>query len=273
MNTNNILDCNEEKINKIQVSDPEDEEEEFEFEEKVRLETSYIEIYKMIDESVKSIININDESKDEKEMDGRIISAIKEKDYIKLVVKEMKKYKNRIKIEIPEDRYWYDIKINDIPINIKITSGGTDNVFNKTAIIYTLTNKEIRTNMNFNEFYENIKNIKLINKRDRIKEYHYLVFFKNSNKYLFKSILDIQKYKENPSNILQINWNNELKEKNYKVEDDKVKDKVIELIETIQNSKIKEYNNSKKFIEADIKLTLFEHTPGLEQSSEDEKNN
>ena len=216
---------------------------------------TYDELYNVIFEAANQIKPKKNDEKKETQTNGRIESALKEKDYIKLLEENIKKINNTIKIEVPKDRFWYDIKINDIPINIKITAGGTDNAFNKIAVIYTLTGKIPKKNMNFNEFYKylDVKSIKENSqKRNKFTEYHYLVFSKKEETILFKSILDIHTFKDNPCNILQINWKNEFEHITYFTEDEKAKEKIKELLKVIQLSKIKEYNSAVKFINANF---------------------
>lgn len=183
--------------------------------------------------------------------DGRIISAIKETEYLDILEKTLNKNYPDFKIIRPANRYWYDIKINDIPINLKITSGGTDNAFNKSAIIFTLTGKEIdKHNMNYNEWYDLIQHSnKKINRENRT-EYHYLVVDKDTGNILLKSILDIHTYKSNPSNDLQINWKNEFDNITYQCTD--FKDKIKSLLLTIQTSVKKMIDNMSLFAYANL---------------------
>ena len=193
----------------------------------------------IINESKK--INMSYESPSK--CDGRLISAIKEKDFLdKLSEKLIKRDKN-VEIERPRDRYWYDIKINGIPINLKITNGGTDNAFNKMAIMYTITGKEhTKKSIDYNKWYSLIMDENKKKNRDHSSEYHYLVVMKSTHKILLKSILDIHTYKSNPSNVLQINWTNEFKNINYIIGNEGYNAKIINLLQTIQKSLI-QYNN------------------------------
>jgi hypothetical protein len=183
--------------------------------------------------------------------DGRISSAIAEKPYLSELKKRLVE-KYVFSVEIPNDRHWYDIKINDIPINLKITAGNTsDNALNKVAVIYTLTGIEVKNkNMNFDCFYKHLKNSKIKEERDRKTEYHYLVINKTNGNILLKSILDIHTYKSNPSNILQINWNNEFKFIDYHCES--FNDKATELLLVIQKSVREAISSMETFAEAEI---------------------
>jgi hypothetical protein len=192
--------------------------------------------------------NINFSVKDAEE-DGRLDSAVKEKAYLKVFIKSLP---DGFKVEIPKARYWYDITINGIPINLKLTTGKTDNAFNKQAVEATmLCGGKHRTtqNSNYNTFYSNLKQCSK-NGRNLLTEYHYLVINKNTGEILFKPLLDIHTYKTNPSNIMQINWTNEFKEVSYKCPDHKAK--IRELLKVIQTSLREWYERSKDFINADI---------------------
>jgi len=186
--------------------------------------------------------------------DGRIISAVKENEYLDSLCKKLLQKYPYYNIEIPKERFWYDIRINTIPINLKLTTGKTDNAFNKRAITSTISCLEpcINQNTNFNKFYQDMKKNSSKNERQYIKEYHYLVINKNTGQALLKSILDIHTYKKNSSNILQINWDNEFKNLDYLTPPDKTRQKIIELLKVIQTSLKEAYERSKLFIDADI---------------------
>ena len=207
---------------------------------------SYTEIMTAIKEECKKI-HLSYASKG----DGRIVSALKETEYLELLQKGFKTNYPSMTFEIPKDRYWYDLRIESIPINLKITTGGTDNAFNKVAILYTLTGKEIETkNMNYNKFYKFYKDNPKKTVRDLLTEYHYLVVEKKTGDILLKSILDIHTYKTNPCNILQINWTNEFKECAYCTEDFVQKGK--SLLSTAQTSLRQSMESMKDFLEAEL---------------------
>ena len=188
-----------------------------------------------------------------KEGDGRLVSAIAEKEYLDALESRLKARNSSILVERPKERHWYDVRINNIPINLKITSGGTDNDFNKTAIYYTLTGQEFdKHNMNYNEWFSAICAAKKKTLRNHETEYHYLVVDKATGKVLFKSILDIHSYKSNPCNILQINWKNEFNNLQHNIEDTKFLDKQKELLQAIQTSIRKSIESMKLFADTDI---------------------
>ena len=172
-----------------------------------------------------------------KEGDGRLISAVKETEYLHALKVALQYNNPTFTVVLPKERHWYDVLINDIPINLKLTTGGTDNAFNKTAIVFTIQGIILgKRNMNFNQWYKIIKDGPSKTVRDHKTEYHYLVVNKDSGKVLLKSILDIHTYKSNPCNDLQINWANEFNHIDYLTPDDKFAEKSKELLTTIQNS-------------------------------------
>ena len=156
---------------------------------------------------------------DENHSDGRLASAIAEGPHLnkmqELFNRKLARYD--ITFEIAPPREWKDFKVGPFHINLKITTGGTDNAFNKRAIIFTIcgTLDGVPANMNINQMMEHIKRLGVKRIRDTQTEYYYLVVHKETGETLFKSILDIHNYISNPSNTLQINWNHEFANKDY----------------------------------------------------------
>ena len=184
-----------------------------------------------------------------KDGDGRITSAVKEREYLNALEKGLK---DKFKFEHqPVDRWWWDFRVNDIPFNLKLTTGGTDNAFNKVAIIYSISGNEVeKKSMNYNQFYKIIKESPKKDERNHMTEYHYLVVNKNTGKVLLKSILDIHTFKSNPCNDLQINWNNEFAKMDFITPN--FKEKIQELLKTIQTSVRQAIAGMKEFAEADF---------------------
>lgn len=206
----------------------------------------YYKWVKAIKEAAK-LTNI-DYSKDSEE-DGRLDSAVKEKAYFNTFVTHLPP---DFKIDRPKARVWYDIMINGIPINLKLTTGKADNAFNKKGVEATLAGgPDIMTNQNthFNQLYSNLKK-HASKERNLQTEYHYLVVNKITGDILFKPLLDIHTYKTNPSNIMQIDWKNEFSQIAYKATEHKAK--IRELLKVIQSSLKQWYDRSKVFINADI---------------------
>ena len=100
---------------------------------------TYLQIIQAIkDVSVKINLTFSDDG------DGRITSAVKQNEYLNLLEKGLKENHPSLKFEHePVARHWWDFRVNGIPINLKLTEGGTDNAFNKTSIIYTISEIEI----------------------------------------------------------------------------------------------------------------------------------
>jgi len=194
--------------------------------------------------------------------DGRIASAVHETDYLNRLEEDLQAYAGthalpHFTVFRPRDRYWYDIKINEIPINLKLTTGGTDNAFNKVAILFTICGEESRKkNMNYNEWHSSILGCAKKETRDHATEYHYLVVDKRNGAVLLKPILDIHTYKTNPCNILQINWANEFREMEHVTPDDLFKEKIRELVKTVQTSIRQAIAGMNELAEADLDAEL-----------------
>jgi hypothetical protein len=194
--------------------------------------------------------------------DGRIISAVKEKEYLDALVEGLKDEQPYTVCEIGKNRHWYDIRINGIPINlkiIKITKSSSCNAFQKVAFIYTLTGVEVEhKNMNMNKWFEHIQTMPHKKMRDRKTEYHYLAVDKDTGTVLLKSILDIRAYNSNPvlSNIFQINWKKEFKNIDYVTPEDKYRASLLELFGTVQKSIRQAIAGIDKFAAADLKKLL-----------------
>ena len=185
-----------------------------------------------------------------KTSDGRLDSAVNENMYLRNISHFIQSEYTNIDIVVPNVRFWYDIKINNIPFNLKLSSGGTDNAFSKSSIIYTLLGTEYSKKVNYNDWINIIKNGSIKKTRNRLTEYHYITIFKNSGDFLVKSLIDIHTYKSNPSNILQINWKNELKNEEY--ETINYSEKIKEMLKTVQNSILIHFNNSNTFLNEDF---------------------
>jgi len=183
--------------------------------------------------------------------DGRLISAVKGYEYLSVFTDGLKKTNPTFAVVQPQPRHWYDIMINGIPINLKLTTGSSDNAFNKQAILYTLTGAEPEQKyMNFNKFWAQVKACKRKQERQHESEYHYLAVDKNSGKFLLKSIIDIHSYKTNPTNILQINWDHEFANVDYTCADYAKKSK--ELLKTVQTSIKQDIAGKTQFAEANV---------------------
>jgi hypothetical protein len=235
-----------------------------------QLSTSYEHLRKLVINIAKQITL---DYKKTADGDGRIVSAILEKSFLDILEDQLTTVDENIKIERPTIRHWYDIMIDKIPVNLKITVGGTDNAFNKTAITHTILGYECdkARQLGFSDWYEYIRsNYDSTMIRDPYKEYHYLVINKHDpSKVIFKSILDVHSYKSNPSNVLQIHWNHEFEHDNSNSNSNsnsnitttiEYHNKKLELLKCIQTSLVKEYASKRNFIEAEIDSDLIVKT-------------
>jgi len=183
--------------------------------------------------------------------DGRIEAAIREDEYLQLFKARMETEHPEIQVEIAPPRFWYDVRVGNIPINLKLTTLGTDNCMNKKAVYYSITgNEEYPYASNWNDFWKRICDGPRKVERDQMTEYHYLVINKIDGTFILKAMLDIQNFRPNASNDLQINWKNE-----FKVQDilsDDPDESVKNLLSVIQTSVRMAHSTSKSFLDADI---------------------
>jgi hypothetical protein len=187
-------------------------------------------------------------------VDGRLVSAIKEKQYLTCLSSRLTDRNPEWDIHIPPNRSAYDIRINGIWINLKITTGKTsDNCCNKLSFFRSITGSEnCPKSCNWNKWLENLKREGIRMTRNRLTEYHYLVVFKHTNKILFKSIFDLDTYIANPCNDIQINWGKELLHKDTYTADELYMDKVLSLIETIKIAQKKAIETRDKMASIDV---------------------
>ena len=106
--------------------------------------------------------------------------------------------------------------------------------------------------MNYNQFFKTIKECPKKSERIHMTEYHYLVVNKKTGTILLKSILDIHSFKTNPCNDLQINWNNEFNHIDFVTPDLDFKQKIKELLKTIQASVKQAIEGMKEFASGNI---------------------
>lgn len=188
-------------------------------------------------------------------VDGRLNSANHEYLYLDALSSHL----HDELVEIPVSRHWYDIKINSIPFNLKLTTGqSTDNIFNKKAITFSLNGsyseiEKIRYNT-FDTWYKDMMTMNRKQTRDKISEYHFIVVNKISGQILVKSIFDILSYRSNPSNILQVKWSYEFNFPDVYTTDNEFKNKQLSLLRTIQKS-VRDCNASRmEFCNTNIEL-------------------
>ncbi len=188
-------------------------------------------------------------------IDGRLNSANHEYLYLNSLSEHLKTEQ----VEVPASRHWYDIKINSIPFNLKLTTGrSTDNIFNKKAITFSLNGsyaeiEKIKYNT-FDTWYKDLLTMNRKPTRDKMTEYHFIVVNKISGQIMVKSLFDILAYRSNPSNILQVKWSHEFKFPHEYTPDNDIKQKQISLLQTIQKS-VRDCNASRmEFCNTTIEL-------------------
>jgi len=185
--------------------------------------------------------------------DGRLSSAVKEDEYLQIFKTKMLASHPDIVVEIAPARFWYDVRVGGIPVNLKLTTLGTDNCMNKKAVYYSLTSKEdYPYASNWNDFWARIRDGPRKDARDQYTEYHYLVVNKANGDFILKSMLDIQNFRPNACNDLQIDWKKEFKVRDVLSDDDEYDQVCKDLLETIQTSVRMAHMTSKGFLEADI---------------------
>lgn len=149
--------------------------------------------------------------------DGRI-NSIKDEDTARdLIIAIYKKHSyEHYEIDYSKDRKWYDIAFvnpkdrNDIiPINIKVSKLGTDNISGKEGIFYAITGKNPDgfTTSTWDSFMENIYANLDVN-IDPAKDYYFLVFNKmKANDCYWTSLKSLSELTQNPNNLpFQSNW-------------------------------------------------------------------
>ena len=177
--------------------------------------------------------------------DGRITSAMKEQPFLVALIDDLKRRHPDWKFELGKDRHWYDISINDVPINLKLSDcKSADNAANKRAFFYSICGglHDYPASSNWNKFWAKLSEAKAQNKmkldRDPRTEYHYLVVNKRTGAVLFKPIFDIKNYYPNPSNEFQIKWGEEFASQDYRCPPtrEEYQKKIAQLLGTIQHS-------------------------------------
>ena len=191
--------------------------------------------------------------------DGRIDSAMKETPFLNEMKRIILESHPDWEVVISPPRASYDIMVNGIKINVKLTDcKSADNSVSKPSIYYSITGLATYPNSsNWNGFLERLGRAKTANQikkhRHKPTEYHYLVKNKITGDVLFKPIFDIHTYVSNPSNDLQIGWKNEFAHADYHTEDANYLEKVMELLGCIQKSVKEMRERTKQFAKADLR--------------------
>jgi hypothetical protein len=149
--------------------------------------------------------------------DGRLSSMLSEKAVVNGIRSCIAK--DDAEVIVPSARSWHDVAIKwgdaaaPYYFNIKISTGGQDNAFNKKALVFSLTTlseESIPDCMSINTMFDLLMTHKRARRRqDCCGEYFYLYIDKRDGTVLIKSLCDIQAWASNPQNLLQINWRQE----------------------------------------------------------------
>jgi len=143
-------------------------------------------------------------------MDGRTNSVLEEE----RVIEELKKSEFAKYITKEDARSWCDLKINNEPVNIKITSGkAADNISSKKGLFYSLTGEELP---NGNDSWSNFLSLLREKIKDNDKDYYFIVINKNNPKeMIFTSLKKISNLTPNSNNLpFQKRWKFGIPEKN-----------------------------------------------------------
>lgn len=158
---------------------------------------------------IQKLLIISDIKISNKLDDGRNNSVIDEKTIIDILMKS--KFKNNIKL--PKKRMWYDLLIDNMPVNIKSTTTFTcDNVGNLSLCVQAFTDYDLDYDKYYkNDVLSNILYSKIKNKEynnNFLKDYYFIVIDKNDTQNIIvNSILGISKFRSNLSNLpFQVKW-------------------------------------------------------------------
>lgn len=139
--------------------------------------------------------------------DGRVNSILDE-DNINAELKRL--FGDRV--TLPKIRKWYDVMIDNTPVQIKASAGGSDNFSSKKAVAYTLTNMTIaevdRMEHGFPVFDSIIRQRRDDNNQ---RDYPIVLLDKNTNTLHLKTLKTLTCLVANGNNLpFQINWKTEL---------------------------------------------------------------
>lgn len=148
--------------------------------------------------------------------DGRINSALSEKSIVTLIEEKAAEpeWAGRISVSVPKIREWYDVMIfmtetgESIPINIKITSMGCDNLNCKLGIFYALSGDDplgfgLSNETNWNVFFDRLSH----SMKDNESDYFFVVIDKSTSKAFWTSLKGMASLIPNGNNLpFQANW-------------------------------------------------------------------
>lgn len=177
---------------------------------------------KILNDLVKALQSANIKSV-KKSDEGRVDSKNDENNIFNWIQKQPK-FKGRVRqagLRQFGDLVVTDDEGNDHYVNIKTTTGGSDNAFSKLGFLWAFTDLSIE---NLPKSISNDKWFELIckHKKDIGRDYWFLSFNKsNMNEVSLRGVKQIENWAKNPTNNLQINWKkeHETKVKKYSFEE------------------------------------------------------
>jgi hypothetical protein len=144
----------------------------------------------------------------EQNADGRINSLIDEDLLIDALIDISKNHKG-FKVEKAPIRHWYDVKINDKPVQIKSSTGGTDNWSSKKSIAYALTDLEESEIDILGNRHKTIQRVLAnnVSKHQKPRDMDIFCIDKNTGKVYHTTLCTLSKLTSNGNNLpFQINW-------------------------------------------------------------------
>ena len=140
----------------------------------------------------------------EKHEDGRYNSTIDEDTIIDLLEEKYGKEN----IERPPARWWWDVKVFGIPVNIKSSTFKTaDNFSSKQAVLYSLTDLTEEEIVRVKDFQTFQKLLKERGKKENGRDYYIIALNKVTNETHLLSLKTLYVLTPNGNNLLfQVNW-------------------------------------------------------------------
>jgi hypothetical protein len=112
-----------------------------------------------------------------------------------------------LKTEVPGPGHWFDIRVENIPVQLRVAVVGRDNIFNAPAIYNTLTGKAPTPPLtSLDSLIRGVSDTEWRIKRDLGDEFHYLTFKRSTGEVIFRPLLDLQYVYPHPYNTLQVDW-------------------------------------------------------------------
>jgi len=142
--------------------------------------------------------------------DGRVNSITDEETLIRALVSICKEV--GLSYQKPKERYWYDFMIENIPIQIKSSTGGTDNWSSAGALLYAITSTPTEE---ISKYRTGPSAFAVLKEHSIAGEYStrllpILCVEKNTGKVRLHYLTELNYLRPNPSNMpFQISWKKE----------------------------------------------------------------